>query len=207
MKIKTITAMLTAVVLLMAPFSAALCQSKKVSAENDVAMELVGAVLNPSPASSLQYGYITYINGVGNIFSGSPQNETTALFTFYNESTTVRVINNGPLRIVNREGTTTIYLDTTPDGDFSNPDSFRDGASVMTSNFKHQVVLDTTTNTFTTTFANTITSTDFFVFNGEHIRLGRHGQTFRTSVFGRASTSGPGQFVIAGFVAGGDLTR
>src|SRR5438552_1983246 len=81
-----------------------LAQNKKQNADSDVSMEVVGAVFNASPAASIQYGYITYINGLDNIFSASLQNETTALFTFYSDTTTVRVINNGPLRIVNRVG-------------------------------------------------------------------------------------------------------
>ncbi|HXG95120.1 MAG TPA: hypothetical protein VNN73_22460 [Blastocatellia bacterium] len=183
-------------------------QSKKSNGDSDVAMELVGQVLNAG-SSSAQYGYVTYINGLDNIFIAGPQNETTALFKFYNESTTVRVINNGPLRIVNRVGTTTIYLDSTPDGDFNNPDSFRNGVPVMISTFRHQVILDTATNQFTTTFVNTITFVETFQFENQNIRLGKVGQKFRTVVFGRqnATGAGPAQFVIAGYVAGGDLTR
>lgn len=74
-----------------------------------------------------------------------PQNETTALLTFYNDTFTERVFNNGPMRIINRVGTTTIYLDTSPDGDFASPDSFRDGVPVQTSEHRHQVILDTVT--------------------------------------------------------------
>ena len=180
---------------------------KKPSTDTDVSMEVVGAVFNASPAASIQYGYITYINGLDTFFSGSPQNETTARFTFYSDTSTVRVINNGPLRVVNRVGTFTIYLDNTPDGDFANPDSFRDGSPVMTGSLRHQVVLNTTTNTFTTTFVITIIEADFFFTDGQNVALGKHGQKLVLTVFGQPSTSGPGQFVIAGYVAGGDLTR
>jgi len=76
------------------------------------------------PATSQQYGYLSLINGLGAdlIFTtANPtlQNETTARFTFFTDAVTERVISNGRLRIVNRIGTTTIYLDETPDGDFS----------------------------------------------------------------------------------------
>ena len=184
-------------------------QSKKQTPESDVSMEVVGAVFNASPAASIQYGYISYINGLDNIFSGSPQNETTALFTFYSDTSTARVINNGPLRVVNRVGTFTIYVDNTPDGDFSSSDSFRDGTPVMTGTLRHQVVVNTIDNTFVTTFVITITSSDFFLSaDGQSVAaLGRRGQKLRLTVFGQPSTSGPGQFVIAGYVAGGDLTR
>ena len=171
--------------------------------ESDRAMELIGAVLNPG-GSSAQYGYISSINGIAEIFAGRPQNETTALLTFYNDTNTLRVINNGSLRTVNREGTMTVYFDEKPNGNFANPDSFRAGTPVMVAALRHQVILDTVTNQFTAAFINTITSSPGFTIAGQHYDLGKPGQTFRTTVFGRPSTSGPGQFVIAGYTAGMD---
>jgi hypothetical protein len=170
---------------------------------SDRAMELIGAVFNTG-SSSAQYGYISSINGIAGIFAGSPQNETTALLTFYNDTNTLRVINNGPLRIVNREGRMTVYIDEKPNGDFANPDSFRDGTPVMVATLRHQVILDTVTNQFTTVFVNTIESSPGFTIAGRHYDLGQPGQMFRTTVFGRPSTSGPGQFAIAGYTAGMD---
>ena len=173
------------------------------AAEGDREMELIGAVLNTGP-SSAQYGYISFVSGIPGIFAGGPQNETTALLTFYSDTTTLRVINSGPLRIVNREGTMTIYLDEKPNGDFAKPDSFRDGTPVMVATLRHQVILDTVTNQFTTVFINPITSSPGVTLSGRHYDLGKPGQTFRTTVSGRPSTSGPGQFVIAGYTAGLD---
>src|SRR5262245_60534504 len=74
----------------------------KKRADSDVSVEVVGAVFNASPASSIQYGYLTFVNGLDSVFGGSPQNETTALLTFFSDTSTSRVINNGPLRVVNR---------------------------------------------------------------------------------------------------------
>ena len=203
-----LTVVLVAELVLSMLLTPAFAESKKSTATGDVALEWIGQVLN-APPTSLQYGYLSYINGLNNIFSGNPQNESTALFTFYNDSTTVRVIDNGPLRIVNREGTTTIYLDDTPDGDFTSPDSFRDGLPVMQSSFRHQVILDTTTNQFTTTFVNTITSADVFQFENQQVRLGRVGVVLRTIVFGRQNSTGagPAQFVIGGYTPGGPLIK
>jgi hypothetical protein len=168
---------------------------------SDRSMELIGSVLNAG-SSSAQYGYISSIDGAAGIFAGSPHNETTALLTFYNETTTLRVINNGPLRVVNREGTMTVYRHDKPSCDFGKPDSFREGTPVMVATLRHQVILDTVTNQFTTVFVNTITSSAAFTLAGRHFDLGKAGQMFRTMVFGRPSTSGPGQFVIAGYTEG-----
>src|SRR5258705_11918077 len=118
-----------------------------------VAFEVVGQVTNfppagaGQPATSQQYGYLSLINGLtaDQIFTtANPtlQNETTARFTFFTDAVTERVISNGRLRIVNRVGTTTIYLDETPDGDFNNRDTFRDGTPILTMGYRQQVILD-----------------------------------------------------------------
>jgi hypothetical protein len=91
--------------------------------------------------------YLSLINGLtaDQIFTtANPtlQNETTARFTFFTDAVTERVISNGRLRIVNRIGTTTIYLDETPDGDFSNRDTFRNGTPILTMAYRQQVILD-----------------------------------------------------------------
>jgi hypothetical protein len=119
-----------------------------------IAFEVVGQVTNfpplelGQPATSQQYGYLSLVNGLtaDQIFSTpvpTSQNEATALFTFFTDAVTERVISNGRLRIVNRTGTTTIYFDQTPDGDFNNRDTFRDGAAVLTMAYRQQVILDT----------------------------------------------------------------
>ncbi len=109
-----------------------------------------------------------------------------------------RVINNGPLRIVNREGTATFYLNPSAGRDFTNPDSFRAGTAVMTATLTHQVVLDTVQNTFITQFSLTVTSVEEFTVGTETRRLGRPGQKFTWVVYGRTNTSST-NFAIAGF--------
>lgn len=194
-------ALLTAIVVLVAVAPAS--PGAHGPGEGEGGLELIGAVLNAG-TSSAQYGYISTIGVIGGLFAGTAQNETTALLTFYNDTTTVRVINNGPLRIVNREGTMRVFFDETPNGDFAVPDSFRDGTPVMVASLKHQVILDTTTGQFTTIFVNTVTSSTRFALGGRHLQLGKPGHTFRTIVLGRPSTTGPGQFVIAGYTVGLD---
>jgi hypothetical protein len=100
--------------------------------QGKIAFEFVGQAANfaPTPSAPLgsahQYDFLTSARGIDNIFTGSPHNETTAMFTFFNEATTAESITDGPLRIVDRNGTTTVYLNTAP-ASFANPDSFRSG--------------------------------------------------------------------------------
>jgi hypothetical protein len=168
--------------------------------ESDRNMELIGAVLNTG-SSSAQYGYISSLTGVPGIFAGGPPSETTALLTFYSDTTTLRVTSQGPLRVVNREGTMTVYFRDKPGADFGNPESFRAGTPVMVSTLRHQVILDSVTNQFTTVFVNTVTSSAGLTVAGQRHDLGKPGQTFRMTVLGRPSMSGPGQFVIAGYTS------
>jgi hypothetical protein len=156
--------------------------------EDQNVLEFVGQ-FNNTATTSQQFGYISRIEGLNDTFNGTPQSEATALFTFVTNATTDRVIANGPLRTVNRTGTTTIYLNTPP-SDFTNPASFSQGTPIQVSNYRQQVVLNTLTNAFVTTHINTITETHSFWLNGTTYRLGRVGDAFRTSYSGQGNTPG-----------------
>lgn len=170
--------------------------------QGDIALELVGQVMNiPMTPTSNQYGYLSAVDGVDPVFAATPHNETTALFTFFTVATTTQVINNGNLRIVDRTGTTTIYFDDTPDGNFSDPSTFADGTPILTMSLKQQVILDLVENTFTTVNVNTVTSSSSFEIGGSKFRLGQEHDQFRTFISGRVNTTGtPAGFVIAGYV-------
>ena len=156
--------------------------------EDQNVLEFVGQ-FNNTPTTSQQFGYVSRIEGLNDTFNGTFQSEATALFTFVTNATTDRVIANGPLRIVNRTGTTTIYLNTPP-SDFSSPASFSQGTPIQVSNYRQQAVLNTLTNAFVTTHINTITEAHVFWLNGTSYRLGRVSEAFRTSYSGQGNTPG-----------------
>jgi hypothetical protein len=168
----------------------------------DTSFELIGQVRSSaagvSPATSIQYGYLSDLGGLP-IFKAEPQNESTALLSFYTDTTTRRVIDNGALRVINREGTMTIYSDPTASGSFANPDSFRDGTPVLVAELRQQVIVDTTTGAFTTQNLNTIISTSPFQGPNGTLRLGRAGVRFRTILFGHLNAPGPPSAYIAGY--------
>ena len=169
--------------------------------KGDLAMELIGQVLNvPMTPISNQYGYLSFIDGIDRVFTSTPHDETTARFSFNTAATTTQVINNGQLRIVDRTGSTTIYLDEVPNGDFAVPSTFADGHPVLTMSLRQQVILDLSENTFTTLNINTVTSVNAFDMNEQRFRLGKVGDQFRTFISGRGNTTGtPAGFVIAGY--------
>lgn len=185
--------------------------SDDVTKVRDLTLEIVGQVQNSapgvSPATSIQYGYFSYLRGLP-IFKAAPQNESTALFTFYTDTTTSRVINNGPIRVINREGTLTIYSDPAANGSFANPDSFRDGTPVLVAGLRQQVIVDTTAGTFTAQNLNTIISTSPFEGSSGTLRLGKAGDRFRTTIFGHVNAPGPPAAHMAGYTYSvGDLPK
>jgi hypothetical protein len=165
--------------------------------EDQVVYEVIGEFNNTGLANQ-QFGYFADITGLDNIFSSTTKNETTALFTFVTNATTFQVVNNGPFRIVDRTGTTTIYLNNGP-SDFSNPATFSQGTPVQVSSYRQQVTVNTVTNTFVTVHTNTITDVETFTLNGVAYRLGQLGKSFRTNYSGQANTPGA---VPSGWFAG-----
>jgi len=186
-------------------------RSHDVRTVRDTSFELVGQVQSSapgvSPATSIQYGYLSDLGGLP-IFKAEPQNESTALLSFYTDTTTNRVIDNGPIRVINREGTMTIYSDPTASASFANPDSFRDGTPVLVAVVRQQVIVDTTTGGFTTQNLNTIISTSPFQGPSGTLQLGRAGDRFRTIISGRQHAPGPPSAYIAGYTYPvGDLPK
>jgi hypothetical protein len=169
---------------------------------DDLTLELVGQVINSAPgvtpATSAQFGYVAYLRGLP-IFKEGPQDEKTALFTFYTETTGLRVIANGPLRIISREGTVTIYDDPSANGTFANPDSFRDGKPILVGGLRQQVIVDTATGAFTAQNLNTITATSSFQGPSGTLQLGKVGDQFRTVIAGHVNAAGPPSAYMAGY--------
>ena len=169
---------------------------------NDVALELVGQVINSAPgvtpATSIQYGYVSQLDDLA-IFNAGAQNESTALLTFYTDTVTTRVINNGPLRVLSRTGRLTIYHDPSANGSFADPSSFRDGDPILVAEVRQQVILNTLTGAFTAGNGNAITSRSSFQLGEDEFVLGRPGGVFRTVISGQIATTSPPSAYMAGY--------
>ena len=172
--------------------------------EDVVGLEYVGNV-NNSGANSSQFGYFDYVTQLP-AFNGTPEDAAHANITFFTEAVTQRVTINGTLKIVDRTGTTTVYLATSP-GSFSDPDSFRSGTPIQVSTMQQQVILDTITGDFSVVNVNTITDTSAFWLANHKYRLGKAGDRFRTILRGKSNLTSPGAqpgFYIAGYAVGVD---
>ena len=143
------------------------------------------------------------MRGIGRITTtaGAPVSEATALLTFYNDTTTERVINNGPMRLVDRTGTGAIYFGA-GSSDFTNPATFKNGNAVQSYTLRHQVLIDTSTGYFTATFEITITAAKVFQIDGKMYRLGHPGDVYRLTVSGKLTQQGPPSAYIAGVADG-----
>jgi hypothetical protein len=167
-----------------------------------IGYEIVGQVFNASPQQSLQYGYLNYVRGLPQVAtSDAPISESTALFTFYNDTATERVINNGPIRVIDRTGTGAVYLDA-GNASFNNPETFRKGKPIQLYKLRHQVIIDTSTGYFTVVFEMTITSAKTFKIERNAYRLGRPGGVYQLNVAGRLAPVGPPSAHIAGVAIG-----
>jgi hypothetical protein len=155
-----------------------------------------------TPPTHIHYGYLSYIRGLS-AFTRAAQDEKSALFTFYSNAATPRVIPNGPLRIVTRVGRVTIYRDPSTDGEFARSASFRDGTPVLVARLRQQVVTNTITGSFTTFHQNTIVSTRPFPAGRRSVRLGRVGATFRTVFSGHVTMPGPPSGYFGGYAVSG----
>jgi hypothetical protein len=175
--------------------------------EDQIAFEFVGQVTNfpSSPSaplgSSIQYGYLSVVPGIQNVFNGDAHDETTAVLTFFNEATTTESFVDGLLRVVDRNGTTTIYLNSAP-ASFANPDSFRSGTPILRSQLHQQAVVDTAGGTFTAVFQNIISSTNAFAINGTTFKLAERGQALRSTVTGQLNATPPPTGYFAGYAVG-----
>ena len=154
-----------------------------------------------SATGSLQYGYLARIEGISNVFNSvTVKNETTAMFTFVNNATNVQVVNNGPMRVVSRKGTTTIYYHQEGGANFADQSSFAVGTPIQVSDYDQQVMIEPAVSfPFQTTHLNTVTSTQSFALGGELLRLGRKRDAWRTHYLGHQNV---GTSPVTGYFVG-----
>ena len=144
--------------------------------------ELVGQVINGGAggaSASVQFGSLL----------GSPCAAPDAALTFYTEATTTRTTSNGPLRIIDRTGTTTVRLAPAA-GDFASPETFRAGTVVQTSRLEQQVIFDTSTGAFTVLNVNTVSPGGAPPSGWSCPELLRPGARIRTELRGHVNAPG-----------------
>ena len=139
-----------------------------------VAWQLVGKTLiNPATGTGQVLAYFTFLEGIpGPMFAGSP-GESTAFFTLRSEPFSLQTFPNGDV-LIGLLGTEvfTLYLDTTPDQDFSDPPTFSDGEPLATFN-RLPAELIFVGPVFTDDFSVEFVSSRRFVWQGRRFNLRR----------------------------------
>ncbi len=174
-----------------------------------IALELIGQVAAPLPGRTLAYGYLSYVDGItpDALAAGSDLTEGTAHFTFYVDTVNTRVINHGPLRVIDRVGVMGIYRDTTPTGHWSRLETFHDGDQILAANVRYQVVINTSTGAFSAHWDLSILRSKAFAVGGSTYRLGTAGEHFDITMQGQLNVQAPPVAHIAGVGRGLHVRR
>jgi hypothetical protein len=167
-----------------------------------IAFSFVGQSIDAPPDLSIEVGYLTSATQLGNLFSGPDRSEATALLTYYAELRTTGTFQSGPLTVIERSGTRTVYVNSDPHASFSDPASFKQGEAVLITEVDERFVLDSRKQSFTVFGSEDVTFVAPFEKDGRTYRLGAVGSEFQISEQGAINTTGP----PAGYMAGRAVT-
>jgi hypothetical protein len=169
-------------------------------------MEVVGqnnVFPTTNPQHAVQAGYLSHLAGLDNnaIFSGSPKDETTAELTFVNDVLRTQANAIGPVGIVQRDGTFTLYL-SSGSASFADLSTFASGTPVLTGTSHQQVIFNGNPGTFSAYTDVTVTSSKEFSLGGTTYQLGRVGDSFRVLYFGNVTGMAVPSALFGGFAVG-----
>jgi hypothetical protein len=171
---------------------------------NRTFMEIVGqnnVFPTTNPQHAVQAGYLSRLAGIDSIFSMSPKDETTAELTFVNDVLRTQVNAIGPVGIIQRDGTFTLYL-SSGSASFADLNTFASGTAVLTGTSHQQVVFNGNPGTFSAYTDVTVTASNAFGLGGNTYRLGRVGDTFRVFYFGDVTGMAVPSALFGGYAVG-----
>ncbi len=169
-------------------------------------MEVVGqnnVFPTTDPQHAVQAGYLSHLVGLDNstIFSGSPRDEMTAELTFVNDVLRTQANAIGPVGIVQRDGTFTLYL-SSGSASFADLSTFASGTPVLIGTSHQQVVINGSPGTFSAYTDVTVTSSKGFSLGGTTYRIGRVGDSFRVLYFGDVTGMAAPSALFGGYAVG-----
>jgi hypothetical protein len=173
-----------------------------------VVLELVGQMVDAqsSGAQSSQFGFLSFIKGLDSTFFSDepPFDRTTATFGFSTQATTTREIKNGPLLIVNREGTTNITYTPCP---LCLTPALIPVFVIQSSTLRQQVVVNTETRSVSIENVNTVTTARPFNVGGKQYQLGAVGEAFNSSLTGQLDPAALTAGRFAGYAVGAAIVK
>ncbi len=158
------------------------------------AIEIIGKI-DQNGLSFNSYGYLTRINGIPDdqMFTDPVNhNEATARFTYASTANLTARSVIETLFVLDAAGSTTIYYNDQPKGDFKDPKSFVAGTTIATANERWQTVInvqspDTGIATGISEF--TEASANPFTLNGIDYQFGHANLILRSSFTGEGKRS------------------
>jgi hypothetical protein len=137
-----------------------------------VAMHQLGRALFAADGTAEVIGYLAFIKGIsGSLFSGSPS-EATAFFTYRSNRFSPQVVSNGDISVFLISGETiSVYFNSSPHGDWNNPDTFSSGQLVATLTRREPLLVINVGTMFNAFSSSELTNSHEFVFNGQTVNF------------------------------------
>jgi hypothetical protein len=152
--------------------------------------------------------FLAYVDGIsGSLFSGNPS-EATAYLTVRTDTITAQPIVNGDVvALLQSAGTYNTYFNSSPNGNWDNPDSFSSGQLVATFTRTPPILISVGTMA-SGFFSAKLTSSHEFELNGQTVdfkHLVPNGVTWLLTAAGNPVATGAPGFVAAQPFAGSAL--
>jgi hypothetical protein len=165
--------------------------------------------LNPGTGKAVYAGYVVHVNGISASLFNGPPSEATAFFTFSTDVLSLTPLpGNGDVALyLVSAGSFNVYYNISPDGDWSNPNTFSSGQLIATF-ARHESLFPLFTPIGIHSLSETLESSQTFTFNGQALNFKRmvpHGITFASFFSTRALTTGLTDYPVA-FAAAGTTT-
>jgi hypothetical protein len=175
-----------------------------------VAAHQLGRALFAADGTAQVIGYLAFVKGISTSLFAGPPSESTAFLTYRSNTFSPEIIGNGDISVFLITGESiSVYFNSSPHGDWNNPDSFSSGQLVATFTRREPLLVINVGTMFNAFSSSELTSSHEFVFNGQTVDfkdLVPHGLTWLETATSTFLTGPPG-FVAAQPLAGTMLSK
>ncbi len=200
-----IGALVALTILLLGCFAPSEAQ-EKIPAAQTVWQHVGRVYLNPSTGKAVYAGYVVHLEGISaSLFNGVPS-EAAAFFTFSTDVLSLTpMLSNGDVALyLVSAGTFNVYYNNSPQGDWSNSNTFSSGQLIATF-ARRESLFPQFTAIAVHSLSETLESSQTFTFNGQALNFKRmvpHGITFAQFFSTTPLTTGLTDYPVAFAAAG-----
>jgi len=148
-----------------------------------VVWQHVGRIyVNPNTGQAIYAGYLVHLNGIPNPLFNGDASEKTAYFTFHTDVLQLTPLPNNADIVLDlvSAGTFSVYYNPSPNGDWSNPDTFK-GPKLIATFQRQESLFPIIGPTGLHSLSESLLSSSNFTFNGQTFNFNRiapYGITF-----------------------------